>query len=166
MTEIEDQCHTQVSHQLAPPLGRVRRKCLDAARLHHQRAREGGGQCRCCSSFQDLQLEHVTRGHYACVRAVACGMKLADPLLRNPEVSPLRDPGRLIFSPPPLSRDAVRPWTCVWPPPLQQQLAETPHRRHLVPNSRITEMKLWNCGNRAFTLAFLFGQRTDDRTQP
>ena len=81
--------------------------------------RVGGGQCRCCGSFLDPQLEHAetcstaeaTRGHYACVRAVVCGMKLADPgSLRNPEDSPLRNPGRLIFSPPLLSLDAVRPW--------------------------------------------------------
>ena len=47
----------------------------------------GGGQCRCCGSFLDPQLEHAetcskeenTRGHYACVHAVVCGMKLADP---------------------------------------------------------------------------------------
>ena len=47
----------------------------------------GGGQCRCCGSFLDLQLEHAetcstteaTRRHYACVHAVVCGMKIADP---------------------------------------------------------------------------------------
>ena len=46
----------------------------------------GGGQCRCCGSFLDPQLEHAetcsnaeaTRVHYACVRAVVCGIKLAD----------------------------------------------------------------------------------------
>ena len=31
--------------------------------------------------------------------------------------------GRLIFSLPLLSPDAVRPWTCAWPPPLQRQPA-------------------------------------------
>ena len=48
---------------------------------------EGDGQCRCCGSFLDPQLEsaetcstaEATRGHYACVHAVVCGMKLADP---------------------------------------------------------------------------------------
>ena len=47
----------------------------------------GGGECRCCGSFLDPQLEHAetcstaeaTRGHYASVHAVVCGMKLADP---------------------------------------------------------------------------------------
>ena len=47
----------------------------------------GRGQCRCCGSFLDPQLEHTetcsnseaTREHYACSDAVVCGMKLADP---------------------------------------------------------------------------------------
>ena len=47
----------------------------------------GGGQCRCCGSFLDPQLgrsgacgtAEATRGHCACVHAVVCGMKLADP---------------------------------------------------------------------------------------
>ena len=45
-------------------------------------------------------------------------------------------------------------------------LAETPHRRHLIASSRVTEMKLGNGGTRAFTIALLFGRRTDDRTRP
>ena len=72
--------------------GLLRGKCPDAARLHHQRPEETwqqalAGQCRCCGSFLDPQLEHAetcttaeaTREHYACVHAVVCGMKLADP---------------------------------------------------------------------------------------
>ena len=47
----------------------------------------GGGQCRCCGSFLDPHQEHAetcstaeaTRGHYACVHAVVCGVQLADP---------------------------------------------------------------------------------------
>ena len=47
----------------------------------------GFGQCRLCGSFLDPQLEHgeacstaeATRGHYACVHAVVCGIQLADP---------------------------------------------------------------------------------------
>ena len=59
----------------------------------------------------------ATRGHCACVHAVVCGMKLADrAFLRNPEDAPLRNPGRLIRSPPLLFPDAVRPWMCAWPP--------------------------------------------------
>ena len=46
--------------------------------------------------------------------------------VRNPERSPLRNPGRLMFLPPLLSPDVVRPRTCVCPPLLQRQLAETP----------------------------------------
>ena len=46
----------------------------------------GGGQCRCCGSFLNPQVEHAetfttveaTRGHYACVHAVVCGMQLAE----------------------------------------------------------------------------------------
>ena len=80
--------------QMALPPGRVRAKCPDAVRLHHQRTKKtrqqalgvGGGQCRCCGSFLDPQLEHAetcsnteaTREHYACVHAVVCGLKLTD----------------------------------------------------------------------------------------
>ena len=55
---------------------------------------------------------------------------------------------------------------CAWPPPLQRQVAETPYRRHLIANSRITEMKSGNCGNRVFIIALLFGRRTGDLTRP
>ena len=41
------------------------------------RACTGFGECRRCGSFLDPQLEHG-RGHYACVHAVVCGLKLAD----------------------------------------------------------------------------------------
>ena len=61
----------------------------------------------------------ATREHHSFVHAVVYGMKLADP-----GITLLRNPGRLIFSPPLLSPDAVRPWACVWPSPLQRQLAE------------------------------------------
>ena len=68
-------------------------KCPDAACLHYNvqkrlgnRVWVGGGQCRCCGSFLDPQLEHAetcsngeaTRGHHAYVHAVVCGMKVAD----------------------------------------------------------------------------------------
>ena len=42
---------------------------------------------------------------------VVCSIKLADPGTQG--ASLLRNPGRLIFSLPLLSPDAVRPWTCV-----------------------------------------------------
>ena len=76
----------------------------------------------------------------------------------------LRNPGRLIFSLPLLFPDAVPPWTCVWRPPLQEQLAVVLHRRHLIVNFRITGMKSENGGNRVFTTARLCG-RTCGRTQ-
>ena len=91
VTRIEDLCHTHVSHMMALPLRRVRGKCADAARVHHQRAEKdmatGRGQTLVCGSFLDPQLEHgeaaappkATRGHYACVHAVLGGLKLADP---------------------------------------------------------------------------------------
>ena len=79
------------------------------------------------------QLEHAetcsnaeaAREHYACDHAVVCGMKLADPgITTEPRDLPLRNQGRLMFSPPLLSPDAAPPWTCAWTPPLQRQLAE------------------------------------------
>ena len=47
----------------------------------------GGGPCRLCGAHLDAQLEHAetcctaeaTRGHYACVRAIVDGLRLADP---------------------------------------------------------------------------------------
>ena len=76
--------HTRLP-QVALSPGRVCGQCSDAARLHHQRAEKtwtGFGQCRLCGSFLGPQLEHgetcstteATRGHYACVHAVVCGL--------------------------------------------------------------------------------------------
>ena len=80
--------------QVTLSVGRVCGQCPHASRLHHQRADKtwqqsvGRGQCRSCGSFLDPQLEHgepcstaeATRGHYACVHAVVCGLKkVADP---------------------------------------------------------------------------------------
>ena len=94
-TRLEDLCHTHVSHKWLSSLGCVRGECLDATRPHHQRAEKtwkqsvwtGFGEWRSCGSFLDPQLEHgktcstaeATRGHHACVHAVVCGLKLADP---------------------------------------------------------------------------------------
>ena len=72
----------------------------------------------CCVSFLDPPLEHAetcsnaeaTREHYARVHAVVCGMKLADPGSTSEFRGPLlRTPGRLIFSPPLLSRTQCGP---------------------------------------------------------
>ena len=95
-----------------------------------------------------------------------CGVRFENSqtraLLRDPEGSLLRNPGRLILSPLRLSPDVAPPWTFVWPPLLLRQLAETQRRRHLIANSRATYMKSWNCDNRAFNIALLSGQRMGD----
>ena len=85
VTRIEDLSYAQVSHY------------LDACAAHNyiinvqkrlgNRIWVGDGQRRCCGSFLDPQLEHAetcsnaeaTRGRYACVHAIVCGMKLTDP---------------------------------------------------------------------------------------
>ena len=113
----------------------------------------GGGQCRCCGSFLDPQLEdaetcstsEATRGHCVCVHAVVCGMKLADPgTTTEPRGLTASQSRPAVFSPPLLSPDAVRPWMCVCSPPLQRQLAETPHERHLIANSRVVGLRQQN----------------------
>ena len=115
--------------QMALPPGPVRGKCPDAARLHYQcakrldnRLRVGGGQCLCCGSFLDRQLEHTatcstaeaTRVHFACVHAVVCGMKLADPDITTEcrGLTALQSRLADFFLPPLLSQDAMRPLTC------------------------------------------------------
>ena len=60
----------------------------------------------------------------------------------------------------------VRPWTCVWPPPLQRQLAEILHRWQPIVNCRITEMKSENSDNRTYITARQSGPRTGGRIQP
>ena len=109
----------------------------------------GGGQCRCCGSFLDPQLEHAetcstaeaTRVHNACVHAVVCGMNLADPgITTEPRGLTASQSKPLKFSPLQLSPDV-----CVASSLLQRQLAETQRRRHMIANSRTTETKLWNC---------------------
>ena len=121
------------------------------------------------------QLEHAetcstaeaARGHYACVHAVVCGMKLADPgITSEPRDLPLRNQGWLMFSPPLLSQDAVLPWTCAWTPPLQRQLAEMLHWRHSIASWRTTEMKSENSDHRTFIAARLCALRTGGRIQP
>ena len=71
----------------------------------------GGGQCRCCGSFLDPQLEHAetcstaeaTRGHYACVHAVVCGVKLADPGITTEPRGPTASQSRVADVLPPVS---------------------------------------------------------------
>ena len=77
------------------PPGRVRGKCLDTARLHYQRAEknsvtESGWEVASADAAvpswnhswntQKPAATPKPRGmHHACVHAVVCGMKLADP---------------------------------------------------------------------------------------
>ena len=94
MIRIEDLCHAQVCHKWLYHLD----ACAGSVLTPHDyltnvqkrlgnRVWVGGGQCRCCGSFLDPQLEHAeacstaeaTREHYACVHAVVCALKLADP---------------------------------------------------------------------------------------
>ena len=98
----------------------------------------GGGQCRCCGSFLDPKLEHAetcstaeaTRGHYACVHAVLCGMKLADPGITTEHRGLTASQSRPVDI---LTNIAV-PWTYAWPLPSQRQPAEMLHRRHSIVN--------------------------------
>ena len=91
----------------------------------------GGGQCRCSGSFLDPQLEQkpaaTPKPRGGTTRAftpwsAACNWQTLA-LLRNPRGSQLRSPGRLTHSLPLQYPDAVRPWTCAWPPPSQRQPA-------------------------------------------
>ena len=121
-------CHAQVSHKWLYHLDACTGSVLTPQdRITNMQKRlgnriwVGGGQCRCCGSFLEPQLEHAetcstaeaTRGHYACVHAVVCGMNLADPgITTRPRGSQKHDPDQLIISQPLLSPDAARPWTC------------------------------------------------------
>ena len=93
VTRIEDLCHAQVSHRWLFHLETFAGSVLaphdyitNVQERLGNRLWEGDEQCRCCGSFLDPQLEHAetcstaeaTWGHYACVHAVVCGMKLAD----------------------------------------------------------------------------------------
>ena len=181
VTKIEDLCHAQVSHKWLLPPGRMRGKCPDAERLHYERAEKTrqqtlGGWCRCCGSFLNPQVEHAetftkveaTRGHYACVHAVVCGMKLADPGITTEPRGLTASQSRPadIFTTAAVPGRSAALDMCVWHPPLQQQPEETQRRRHWIANSGITETKSWNCDSRAFNIALLFGQRMDDSTRP
>ena len=60
---------------------------------------------------------------------------------RNTGGSLLRNPGRLIFSLPLLSPDAVRPWTCVASSSERGSITEMLHRRKSIENFRIAGLK-------------------------
>ena len=87
VTRIEDLCLTHVSHKWLHHLDACAPSVLtphdDITKVRKRlgnRLWVGGGQCRCCGSFLDPQLEHAetcstaeaTRGHYACVH---CGLR-------------------------------------------------------------------------------------------
>ena len=112
VTRIEDLRHAQVSHKWLCHLGACAGSVLtphdflaNAQKRLSNRVWVGGGQCRCCGSFLDPQLEHAetcstaeaTRGHHACVHTVVCGMKLADPgITTDTRGLTASIPGRLI----------------------------------------------------------------------
>ena len=109
----------------------------------------GGGQCRCCVFFPDLEhaetcsTAEATRGHYACVHAVVCGMKLADQGIttepRGPTASQSRPADIFITAAVPgrsAALDVCGLLHC------RQQLEETQRMRRLIANSRIAEMKV------------------------
>ena len=88
--------HKEVSHRWLSHLDSARGGVLTAIdfvqnvqkRLGN-RMYTGDTPCQVCGAFLDAQLEHsetcctaeATRGHYACVRAVVDGLRLADPAI-------------------------------------------------------------------------------------
>ena len=136
-------CHTQVYHKWLRRLDACAGSVL-APHDYNTNAKRLGNRLWVGGTAE------ASRGNYACVHAAVYGMKLADPGISSEPrglTASQRMPADIL--PLLLSPDAARPWMCAWPPPLLQQLAETQQRRHLIANSRTTEMKLWNCGNRA-----------------
>ena len=183
VTGIEDLCHAQVSRRWLFHLD----ACAGSVLAPHDyitnvqkrlgnRLWEGDGHCRCCGFFLDPQVEHAetcstaeaTRGRYTwCsrhgLRHETCGPRHYH---GTQGTHRFRNPGRLICSPPLLSPDAARPWTCAWPPPLQRQPAEVLHGRHLIVSRRTTEMNSEISDSRTSTTAHQFGQRMGGRTLP
>ena len=128
----------------------------------------GFGQCRLCGSFLDHQLEQgesfsIAEATRDCMRSRRLVWKLADS--RNPGGSQQRSPGRLIFSLPLLSQDAVRRWMCVLHLPTQQRLEVTQHEQLLIVNCLTTGAKSPTCATSAFFAAPWFGQQMGDHTK-
>ena len=94
-------------------------KCPDAARLHDQRAEKTWqqGVDRLWSvPIVWFLLGPTTGARRDLQRSRRLGWKensQTQALPPNPEGSEQRNPGRLIFTLPLLSQDAVPPWTCV-----------------------------------------------------
>ena len=98
LARLEDLRHPEVSHKwiwhLDACRGSVLAQCDYVAAVQKRLGAniyEGETVCRLCGTQLDPQLEHseccataeATRGHYACVRVVVNGLKLADPAVRT-----------------------------------------------------------------------------------
>ena len=146
---------------MASPPGRVRGKCLapheyitNVQKGLDNRTWAGFGQCRLCGFFLDPPLEHAetcsnaeaTREHCACVHAVVCGTKQADPgIATEPRgITASQSRPADIFTTAAVSRRSAALDVCVWPPPLHRQLAEMLHRRHSIVNFHVTGVKSEN----------------------
>ena len=94
LERLKDLRHPEVSHKwiwhLDTRKGSVLPRCDYVVTVQKRlgaRVHEGDMSCRLCGAPLDPQLEHseccataeATRGHYACVRALVRGLKLADP---------------------------------------------------------------------------------------
>ena len=150
---------TQASGEHSPLCG----KCLDAARLHHQRTekiwKQGVDRIRRVPSVR-LLLGSTTETR----RDLQHCRSHAETLRMHPRFFLRRETcrfghyhgtqtGWLIFSPPLLSQDAAPPWMFVSPLPLQQQPEETRRKRHLIANFHTSETKSQIRVTKAFTTA-------------
>jgi hypothetical protein len=94
LERLKELRHPEVSHKwlwhVDPSEGSVMSQAdyiVNVQKRLGARVHEGGAQCRLCGVQLDPQLEHAetcalaeaTRGHYACVRALVDGFRLADP---------------------------------------------------------------------------------------
>ena len=142
VTRIEDLCHSSTLPQMAPPPGRLCGSCPDAASMTTSptsrrdlatgSGRVTGSVDTAASSWTlswNMQKPAAPLKPRGCTTRVFTLWFVARnwqtlTLPRDLGGPHLRNPGRLIFSIPLVSPDAVRPWTCVWPPPLQWHLEE------------------------------------------
>ena len=137
-TRNEDLCHTHVSHKWLNHLDAVRgfassrrtttsptcRKDMDTGRGQDL----GSPTCATPSWTHNWNTEKPAappklRGGTTHAFTLWCAVNNS-----KTQDSPLRNSGRLIFSPPLLSQGVEPPWMCVSPPPLQQQPEEMPRQ--------------------------------------
>ena len=171
VTRIEDLCHTHVSHKWLYHLDACAGRVLTP---QDSRSWTGPGECRSCGCFLNPHLEHAdtcstaeaTRGHYACVQALVCDLKLEDPGItaepRGLTASQSR-PADIFTTVSVPGRSAALD-VCV-ASPNAAQLEETQRRQPSIVNSHIIEAKFQNCMTKVFTIAPLFGRQTDGHTQ-